>query len=87
MNLRVAYTDENEEFGVEIVPACGGVGVTGIAVLPDPEIHGIGRVLNNTTLAPRTQMRSLETMPTAQYNGQDPGSSLKRLWVFVYTRI
>jgi hypothetical protein len=82
-NLRVVYTNENEELGVEMVPARGGVEVTGIAALPAPEV---GRVLSHTALEPRTQMRSSETISTARHNGR-PDGSIKRLWIFVYTRI
>jgi hypothetical protein len=86
-NLHVVYADENEDLGVEMVPAWGGAEVAGIAAFPDPEIRSIGRVLSKTTLAPRLQMRGLETISAAQHNGRGPDSSLKRYWIFVYTGI
>jgi hypothetical protein len=86
-NLRVAYADETEELGVEMAPAQGGVEVVGIAAFPDPEIRRIGRALSKTALAPRLQMRGLETISAAQHNGRGPDSSHKRHWIFVYTRI
>ena len=86
-NLHVAYADENEELGVEMVPARGGAEVAGIAVFPDPEIRRIGRVLSKTASAPQLQMRGLETISAARHNGRGPDSSLKRHWIFVYTRI
>jgi hypothetical protein len=86
-NLHVAYADENEELGVEMVPAWGGAEVAGIAAFPDPEIRSIGWVLSKTALAPRLQMRGLEAISAAQHNGRGPDSSLKRHWIFVYTRI
>ena len=51
------YADENEDLGVEMVPARGGAEVAGIAAFPDPEIRSIGRVLSKMALAPRLQMR------------------------------
>jgi hypothetical protein len=86
-NFHVTYTDENEELGVEMVPAQGGVEVAGIAAFPDPEIRRIDRALSKTALAPRLQMRGLEAISAAQHNGRGPDSSLKRHWIFVYTRI
>ena len=62
-NSHVAYIDENEESGVEVVPAQGGVGIAGIAALPDIEIRRTDRVSSKTALAPRSQMRGLETSP------------------------
>ena len=41
-NLHVMYTEENEELGVRMVPARGGVEVAGIAAFPNPEIRRIG---------------------------------------------
>jgi hypothetical protein len=81
------YADENEDLGVEMVPAWGGAEVAGIAAFPDPEIRSIGRVLSKTTLAPRLQIHGLETISVAQHNGRGPDSSLKRYWIFVYTGI
>ena len=86
-NLHVVYTDENEELGVGMVPAQGGVEVAGITAFPDPEVRRIGRALSKTALAPRLQMRGLETISAARHNGRGPDSSLKRRWIFVYTRI
>ena len=43
---------------------------------------GVGAVLNGF------QMRSLETIISAsQRNGRGPDSSLKRLWIFVRSRV
>ena len=35
-NFRVVYTNETGESNVEVAPACGGVEVGGIAILPAP---------------------------------------------------
>ena len=86
-NLHVVYADENEESGIEMVPAQGGAEVAGIAAFPDPEIHSIGWVLGKTALALRLQMHGLETISAAQHNGWGPDSSLKRHWIFIYTWI
>jgi hypothetical protein len=86
-SLHVTYTDENEELGAEMAPARGGAEVAGVAAFPDPNIRRIGRVLSKTALAPRLQMRGLETISAAQHNGRGPDSSLKRHWIFVYTWI
>ena len=79
--------DENKELGIGMVPVQGGVEVAGIAAFPNPEIRRIGRALSKTVLAPRLQMRGLETISAAQHNGRGPDSSLKKHWIFVYTRI
>jgi hypothetical protein len=87
VNFHVVYAEENKDLGVEMVLAWGGAKVAGIAAFPDPEIRSIGQVLSKTALAPRLQMHGLETISAAQHSGWGPDSSLKRHWIFVYTRI
>jgi hypothetical protein len=58
-----------------------------VAALPDPVIQRVGRVSSEIALAPRFQMRGLETISMARRSGRGPGSCLKRVWVFVLTRV
>jgi hypothetical protein len=82
-NLHIAYANETEQLSVEVTPVPSGVEVDGIVVLPDPGIWKIGRALSETALALRLQMRGLETISAAQYNGRGPDSSLKGAWIFI----
>jgi hypothetical protein len=82
-NLHIAYANETEQSSVEVTPAPSGVEVDGIIVLPDPVTWKIGRVLSETALALRLQMRGLETISAAQRNGRGLDSSLKRAWIFI----
>ena len=83
------HANKTEQLSVKVIPAPGGVKVDGIVVLPNPVIQKIGQVLSETALALQLQICSLETISMAQRNGwgPDPDSSLKRLWIFVYTLI
>ena len=65
----------------------GAVEADEIAVLPDPVTWRVGRFSSEIALAPRLQMRSLETISTTRRNGRGPDSSLKRQWVFVWTHV
>ena len=71
--FRVAYADETEVPGVEVVPALGGVEV--------------GWFSRESTVVLPFQIRSLETIPTTRCNGWGPDSSLKRLWIFVEMQV
>ena len=66
------------------MPAYGTVEADEIAVLPDPVTWRVGRFSSEIALAPRLQMRGLETISTTRRNGRGPDGSLKRLWVFVW---
>ena len=58
-----------------------------ITVLPIPVTWRVGRLSSEMVLAPRLQMRGLETISTTRRNGRGPDSSLKRLSIFVWTRV
>ena len=66
---------------------CGTVEADEIAVLPDPITWRVGRFSSEIALAPRLQMRGLETVSTTRRNGRGPDSSLKRQWVFVWIHV
>ena len=85
-NSHVAYTNETERPSVEVTLVSGGVEVDGVVVPFDPVIWRACRVLSETALAPRFQMRGLETIFTTQCNVRGRDSSLVRAWIFVCTR-
>lgn len=62
-----------------------GVEADGIVVLPGSMIWKTGRVSSVTAVAPRFQVRSLETTSTTRRSGRGPGSSLKSTRTFVRT--
>ena len=68
------YTNKTS---VEVTPACGGVEVVGVAVLPAPSIREDDRVWNEKDQGAGFQMRGLETKSLPRHNGRGPHSSLK----------
>ena len=62
--------------GVEVVPTYGGVEVDEVTVLPDPIFRKGGRFSSEPAVAPRLQMRGLETISAARRNGRGPDSFL-----------
>ena len=69
------------------MPAYGTVEADEIAALPYPVTWRVGRFSSEIALAPRLQMRGLETVSTTRRNGRGPDSSLKRQWVFVWIHV
>ena len=82
-NFRIVYANEIGQSSVEVVLACGGVGVGGVATLPAAVARKIGRASNEKVRAPWSQMRGLKTISMPRRNGRGPDSYLKRLWIFV----
>jgi len=59
------------------------VEVDDTTVFPEPVTWRAGQFLSETAVALGLQMRGLETISMTRRNGRGPGSSLKRLWIFV----
>ena len=51
-NFPIVWTNETGESGVEAIPDCGGVDVSGFAILPPPIILKVGRVSSETIEVP-----------------------------------
>jgi hypothetical protein len=86
-DFHVAYINETGASSIEAAPTCGGVEVSGIAVLPVLVVRKVCWVSNKTAKAPRFQICDLGTISTSQHNGRGPDSYLKRLWIFVWMRV
>ena len=75
------WTNETEKSGIEVTSASGGVEEVGFPSFLPPVLWKVGRGVG-------FQMRSLETIfGTPRRNGQGPDSSLKRLLIFIWTRV
>ena len=86
-NFRIACTNETGQSGIEATRVHSRVEEDKLNPLPDPITWRVGRCSSEMALAPRLQMRGLETISTTRRDGRGPDSSLKRHWMFVYTRI
>ena len=63
-NLRIAYPNEIEQSSAEAMLAHGGIEAGMVVAFPNPVVWRVIGVLSETALAPRFQMRGLETIPT-----------------------
>ena len=85
--FHIACTGGSLRSRIEITLPPDSLQTDEVTALPDPVIQRVGRVSSEMVLAPRFQMRGLETISMARRNGRGPGSCLKRVWVFVQTRV
>ena len=51
-DFRIVYAGEIGQSSVEVILACGGVGVGGVATLPAPVVWRVGWALNEKVKAP-----------------------------------
>ena len=88
-NFRIACTNETGQSSIEATRTHSRVEEDKINPLPDPVTWRVGRCSSEMALAPRHQMRGLETISTTRHNGRGPDSSLKRqkLDIRLYTDI
>jgi hypothetical protein len=63
-NLRIVYANEIEQSSAEVMLAHGGIEADRVVAFPNPVVWRVIEVLSETALAPRFQMRGLETMST-----------------------
>ena len=63
-NLRIAYANEIQQSSAEVMLAHGGIEADRVVAFPNSVVWRVIGVLSETALAPRLQMRGLETIST-----------------------
>ena len=88
-NFHLVHTNGTGQSCVEVNASVQYDWSRTITVLPDPVTWRADRLSSKMALAPRLQMRGLETLwlSTTRRNGRGPDSSLKRFSIFVWTRV